>query len=110
MMTVIAPFVLDPTEEEMKKMDSLNIKYIKLDSNNSKDKSLVKMAQENKSKVLAFIIENPNYVYGNAFGFGDSEDDFCGYFPNVDIFIEFWNRINKLGDGSASKEIEEKKE
>jgi len=95
-MTVIAPFVLDPTEEEIKKMDSLNIKYIKLDSNNPKDKSLVKMARESKSKVLAFIIEKPNYVYGNAFGFGDSEDDFCGYFPNVDIFIEFWNKANKL--------------
>ena len=96
-MVTVVPFILDPTLEETQKMDSLKLKkYIVLESSNPKDQSLVKMAQGSKSKVLAFIIEKFNNEYGNSFGFGDSEDDFVGYFPSIDDFKLFWNKANGL--------------
>ena len=105
-MVSVMVFVLDPTEEELSKMKTLGEPLI-LSSDNPKDASLVELAQRDKAKVLMFVIENPNPIPGNTFGFGQSEDDFYGPFPNVDIFGEYWNRVKELDDSSVSTEIGE---
>ena len=93
---MLPTFILDPTEEEKQLLLDAGLKYIALDSDNPKDASIVGMCQEAKSKAVMFVIEKENLVFGNAFGFGASEEDFVANFPTVEILLEYWEKMKEI--------------